>query len=168
MPQRARTTERQSDQHPTRPAGFSRPTARVQRPQMSENMIAVTDGREVASSGSPDDLPSIELLKSVLRSLERFGYDVIVVVDDDLRLEIERSQSGSKTLERATISLAPAGVDRDSLVLSIADDTGATVVSNHRFEEYLARFPWLTERRIPYRVHRGQAYLDPEELMGVF
>lgn len=135
---------------------------------MSENMIAVTDGREVASSGSPDDLPSIELLKSVLRSLERFGYDVIVVVDDDLRLEIERSQGGSKTLERATISLAPAGVDRDSVVLSIADDTGATVVSNHRFEEFLARFPWLTERRIPYRVHRGQAYLDPEELMGVF
>lgn len=168
MSRQARTVKPQSDQHPTRPVGFSRPSARVQRPQMSENMIAVTDGREVASSGSPDDLPSIELLKSVLRSLERFGYDVIVVVDDDLRLEIERSQTRSKCLERATVSLAPAGVDRGSVVLSIAEETGATVVSNHRFEEYLSRFPWLTERRIPYRVHRGQAYLDPVELMGVF
>ncbi len=166
MPQRAR--QGQSDQDPTRPAGFSRPSARVQKPQMSENMIAVIHGREVASSGSPDDLPSIELLKSVLRSLERFGYDVIVVVDEDLRLEIERSEGRCKSLERATISLAPAGVDRDSFVLSIADETGATVVSNHHFEEYLPRFPWLTERRIPYRVHRGKAYLDPEELMGVF
>lgn len=135
---------------------------------MSENMIAVTDGRDVASSGSRDDLPSIELLKSVLWALERLGYDVIVVVDHDLRLEIERYQSRGKCLDRAIISLAPAGVDRDSVVLSIADETGATVVSNHRFEEYLSRFPWLTERRIPYRVHRGQAYLDPEELMGVF
>lgn len=135
---------------------------------MSRNMIAVTDGRDVASSGSPNDLPSIELLASVLRSLERFGYDVIVVVDDDLRLQIERSQSRSKSLERAIISLAPAGVDRDSLLLTIAEETEATVVSNDRFEEYLPRFPWLTERRIPYRIHRGQAYLDPEELMGVF
>lgn len=135
---------------------------------MSEIKIAVTDGRDVASSGSSDDLPSVELLKSVLRSLERFGYEVIVVVDDDLRLEIERSQGRCKSLERATISLAPAGVDRDSVVLSIAEETGATVVSNHDFEEYLSRFPWLTERRIPYRVHRGEAYLDPEELMGVF
>lgn len=135
---------------------------------MPRNMIAVTDGRDVASSGRPDDLPSIELLTSVLRSLERFGYDVIVVVDDDLRLEIERSQGRSKSLERAIISRAPAGVDRDSLVLTIAEETGATVVSNDRFEEYLPRFPWITERRIPYRIHRGQAYLDPEELMGVF
>ncbi len=166
MPQRSR--QRQSDQDPTRPSGFSRPWARVQKSQMSENMIAVTDGREVAASGRSDDHPSIELLKSVLRSLERFGYEVIVVVDEELRLEIERSEGRCKPLERATISLAPAGMDRDSFVLSIADQTGATVVSNHHFEEYLPSFPWLTERRIPYRVHGGKAYLDPEELMGVF
>ncbi|MFP3882924.1 MAG: hypothetical protein ACLFWH_11495 [Actinomycetota bacterium] len=93
----------------------------------------------------------------MLRSLERFGYDVVVVVDEDVRLEIERYESRDQCLERATITAPPAGMDRES-VLTIADEKGATVVANDRFEEHLAEFPWLVERRIPFRVHRGQAY----------
>lgn len=136
---------------------------------MSEHRIAVAGGREVASSGAPDDdRPSVELLASVVRSLERFGYDVILILDEELRLEIERSESCSWCLERATISLAPEGVALDSLLLTMADETGASVVSNESFEEYRPTFAWIEERRIPYRVFSGRAYLDPEDLMGVF
>lgn len=136
---------------------------------MSEHRIAVAGGREVASSGAPDDdRPSVELLASVVRSLERFGYDVILILDEELRLEIERSESCSWCLERVMISLAPEGVDPDSLLLTMADETGASVVSNESFDEYRPRFAWIEERRIPYRVFSGRAYLDPEDLMGVF
>jgi hypothetical protein len=89
-------------------------------------------------------------------------------LDEELRLEIERSESSSWCLQRATISLAPEGVDLDSLLLTIADETSASVVSNESFEDYRPRFSWIEERRIPYRVYRGRAYLDPEDLMGVF
>lgn len=135
---------------------------------MANEMIAVVDGRAVASSGDPDDLPSVRLLTSVLRSLEQFGYEVLLVLDEALRLEIERSESCRECLERITLILVPAGASRDDVALALADETGAALVSNDHFEEYLARFPWLAERRIPYRVHRGKVYLDPEELMGVF
>lgn len=135
---------------------------------MPDNRIAVADGRVVAASGGPDDRPSVELVASVLRSLERFGYDVILVLDEELRDEIERSRSCKKCLERTTLSLVPAGADREEIVLTIADQTGASLVSNDRFEDHVAEFPWLASRRIPFRVHRGKAYLDPEELMGVF
>jgi hypothetical protein len=84
---------------------------------MSRNRIAVTDARALACSGSPDDLPSVELLASVLRSLERFGYDVILVVDQELRRDIERSDSCTDCLERVTICIAPDGVDRQEIVV---------------------------------------------------
>lgn len=136
---------------------------------MSEARIAVADGRQVASSGDSDDKrPSVELLASVVRSLERFGYDVIVILDDELKLQLEKSDSCSWCLEKVTLSLAPDGVDPDSLLLTLADETGASVVSNESFDEYRSKFPWIEKRRIPYRVFSGVAYLDPEELMGVF
>lgn len=135
---------------------------------MSEIRLAVADGRQVASSGDSEDRPSVELLASVMRSLERFGYDVIVILDDDLKLQLEKSDSCSGCLQRVTISLAPEGVDAGSLLLTLAEETGASVISNESFEELRSKFPWIDERRIPYRVFSGVAYLDPEYLMGVF
>ncbi|HEU4894396.1 MAG TPA: hypothetical protein VFT85_01060 [Acidimicrobiia bacterium] len=48
------------------------------------------------------------------------------------------------------------------------DGAGATVISNDSFEEYQDTYPWITQRRMPYRVFQGEIYLDPEDLMGVF
>lgn len=130
--------------------------------------MAVVHGPEVASSGTRNGGLSIQLLVSMVRSLERYKYDVTIVVDEELRDAMARTEISSRCLERAVTREAPSGSEIGPFVLAVADEIGATVVSNERFEDYQSQYPWITDRRIPYRVYRGKVYLDPISLMGVF
>jgi hypothetical protein len=131
--------------------------------KMSEGRVAIADFRSDVLHGGDD--ATIELLPAMLRSLQSDGYEVVVVVDGDLPL-IERSELG-ELLQDATIEQVPAEAD-PRVILDLADQSNARVVSNDTFEAYRAQYPRILERRIPYRVFEGEIYLDPEELMGVF
>jgi hypothetical protein len=127
--------------------------------------VAIADSRSGVSP-SEDDI-RLELLPAILKSLEGDGYEVVVVVSDDLLVRIEKSEL-AEVLSNVTIEQVPNQANSAELLLDIADQAGATVVSNDSFEEYRSRYPWIVQRRIPYRIFQGEVYLDPEELMGVF
>jgi hypothetical protein len=133
--------------------------------RMSDKKVAIADSRSGVSP-SEDDM-RLELLPAILKSLEGDGYEVVVVVDDDLLVRIEKSDL-AEMLRNVTIEHVPNHANSAELLLDIADQAGATVVSNDSFEEYQSRYPWIVQRRIPYRIFQGEVYLDPEELMGVF
>jgi hypothetical protein len=130
---------------------------------MPEGRIAVADCRSVVLQGAGD--MGIDLLPAMERSLKHDGYDVVLVVDDDLLVRIDLSEFGY--LPEATLKQVPARAAAPA-ILDLADRANARVVSNDTFEAYRSKYPWVVERRIPYRIFDGEIYLDPEELMGVF
>jgi hypothetical protein len=132
---------------------------------MSDRKVAIADGRSGVSP-SEDDM-RLELLPAILKSLEGDGYEVVVVVDDDLLVRIENSEL-AEMLRNVTFEHVPNQSNSAELLLDLAYGADATVVSNDSFEEYQSRYPWILQRRLPYRVFQGEVYLDPEELMGVF
>jgi len=132
---------------------------------MSDKKVAIADSRSGVSPRE-DDM-RLELLPAIVKSLERDGYEVVVVIDDDLLVRIEESEHAD-VLRNVTIEHVPSQANSAELLLDLAYEADATVVSNDSFEEYQSRYPWILQRRIPYRVFQGEVYLDPEELMGVF
>jgi len=84
--------------------------------------------------------------------------------------EVEHGQRDAGELDRQItaqdVVQARAETDNDLWVIGIADHHGAPVVSNDRFDEYRARFPWLRERRVAVVLADHAALLQGDALDG--
>ena len=109
------------------------------------------DGSNLAWARSTDDgLPRLDNLALVRAALAERGYQALVVVDAALRHQLQRRDASEleRQIAAQDVIQAPAETDGDLWIISLADHHGAPVVSNDRFDEYRARFPWLSDRRV--------------------
>jgi Zc3h12a-like Ribonuclease NYN domain len=107
----------------------------------------VVDGSNIATEGR--STPSLEQLdQAVMQYLEEHpGVNVTVIVDATFGHRIDRSERRAfeEAVAHGELISPPAGaIGRgDAFVLRIAERTGAQVLSNDSFREFLEEHPWL-------------------------
>ncbi|MEV6050841.1 Hsp70 family protein [Streptomyces sp. NPDC052107] len=137
------------------------PRSRVGEPgQDDEVHTLVVDGSNLAWIGhSPsrpgvyeeEDRPSFAQLLSARDALaKKFPHaDIHVVVDATFRHKVaqEERPAVDAALSKGEVIQPPAGTEGkgDALVVAIADESGAVVVTNDNYAELQSRHPWLRE-----------------------
>lgn len=122
-----------------------------------EGKKIIVDGSNVAYlERSSNGDPKIGNIVAVRKALTSKGYDPIIVVDANLRYEIDDQHQLEALLDRQEIRQAPADTDADYFVLELADRYDSQVVSNDQYERYAEHYPWVEERRVPLMIIEGQ------------
>lgn len=139
------------------------------RPLTGAARLAVVDGSNLAWARTTDEgRPRLDNLTLVRTSLAERGYQALVVVDAALRHQLGQHDASEldRQIAAQDVVQAPAETDGDLWVIGIADHHGAPVLSNDRFDEYRARFPWLRERRVAVVLVDHGALLQGDALDG--
>jgi hypothetical protein len=129
-----------------------------QHPAVDERMVLI-DGSNVAhsSEGEKARLGNILLIEEKLREE---GMEPVIVADAALRHQIDRRGEYEKLVDDGRIKQAPAGTDADYFILSFARELGASVVSNDRYRDRIARYPEVEERIIRYMIVADEVVLE--------
>jgi polyhydroxyalkanoate synthesis regulator phasin len=131
--------------------------------------LAVVDGSNIAwARTSEEGHPRLDNLSLVRAALAERGYQSLVVVDAALRHQLGHQDAGEldRQIAAQEVVQVPAATDADLWVCTIADHHRAPVVSNDRFDEYSADFPWLSERRVAVVLAEHAALLQGHALDG--
>jgi hypothetical protein len=131
--------------------------------------LAVVDGSNIAwARTSAEGHPRLDNLSLVRAALAERGYQALVVVDAALRHQLGHQDAGEldRQIAAQEVIQVPAATDADQWVVSIADHHRAPVISNDRFDEYGAEFPWLGERRVAVVLAEHTALLQGDALDG--
>lgn len=120
--------------------------------------IAIVDASNVANS-APSARARLGYLTLVVARLEAEGFEPVVVADAGLARRIDDPARYRELVERGAIREAPAGTEADELILKLARELDAVVVSNDRFREWRARYAAEAARRVGFRVRDGVAEL---------
>ena len=125
--------------------------------------VIVIDGANVAyEERSAGGKPKLSNLLKVKRELEERGCEALIIVDASLKYDID-DQTQLETLIRSQqVRQVPAGTDADYFIIQFADQLDARVVTNDRYKDYAQQYPWLTQRRMPYMIVKGEVVLYDE------
>ena len=128
------------------------------RPAVDERLVLI-DGSNVAhsSEGEKARLANILLIEEKIRE---DGMEPIIVADAALRHQIDRRGDYEKLVDDGKIKQAPAGTDADYFILSFARELGASIVSNDRYRDRIARYPEVEERIIRYMIVADEVVLE--------
>jgi hypothetical protein len=126
---------------------------------VASNVILV-DGANVAwAEQTKDDKPKVSNIVAMRQTLEKEGYDPIIIIDASLRHDIDDPNQLEALIDNQHVRQSPAGAEADFFVLETAQQQNARVVSNDTFEKYRDNYDWIWERRIPFMIVEGQVQL---------
>ena len=130
----------------------------AEHPPVDERLVLI-DGSNVAhsSEGEKARLANIILIEEKIRE---DGMEPIIVADAALRHQIDRRGDYEKLVDAGRIKQAPAGTDADYFILSFARELGASIVSNDRYRDRIARYPEVEERIIRYMIVADEVVLE--------
>jgi hypothetical protein len=120
--------------------------------------VAVVDASNVANS-APSAQARLEYLLLVTTALEAAGLVPVLVADAGLARRIDDREAYLQLVGQGAIRVAPADSEADALILQLARELDAVVVSNDRFREWQDRYPAEAARRVGFRVRNGVAEL---------
>ena len=121
--------------------------------------VVIIDGSNVAMS-SEGERGVLENILIVRGRLEEDGFEPLILVDAALRHRIDDSAEYERLVDEGVIRQAPAGTDADYFILSFADELGASVVSNDRFKDRIAKYPAVSKRLIKYMIVQGEVVFE--------
>jgi hypothetical protein len=121
--------------------------------------VVLVDGSNVAHSSEAEQ-PSLADIVAVCNKLRSEGLEPVVVVDAALRHQIDDKKGYEHLVDEGLILQAPAGTDADYFILSFARELGASVVSNDRYRDRIARYPEVEERIIRYMIVADEVVLE--------
>ncbi|HDJ84066.1 MAG TPA: hypothetical protein ENG44_03590 [Desulfurococcaceae archaeon] len=126
--------------------------------------VVVVDGSNVAFHRVGKGKGKIRNILIVLRSLEKKGFDVKIVVDASLRYRIDNPNILEKLVREGKIIQAPPGTPADYFILKLAEDLNAAVISNDMYRDWWREFPWArgTGKIIRYVIEGKRAYFYPD------
>ena len=159
MPQRPESSEpRRGENAAPRPAAASAANAASAHPQPDDRIVLI-DGSNVAhsSEGEKARLANILLVADKMREE---GMEPIIVADAALRHQIDDRGAYEQLVDDGKIKQAPAGTDADYFILSFARELGASVLSNDRYRDRIAKYPEVEERVIRYMIVADEVVLE--------
>lgn len=120
----------------------------------------VVDGANVAyEEKTPSGKPKVGNIVAMRRALEAERLEPIVVIDASLKYEIDDPEQLEAMIESQAVRQVPARTDADFFILEIAEECGARIVTNDQYKDYQEQRPWISERRLPYMIVRGEVHL---------
>lgn len=126
-----------------------------ERPKEKTRVILV-DGSNVMFWH--DNVPDLATLKAAIKHIGAQGYDPGLVFDANVGYKLEGRFRGHLPLARklglnpAQVVVVGKGDPADRVILTVARDLNARILSNDRFRDWQDRFPEVAE---PGRVIRG-------------
>lgn len=132
---------------------------------MVNNKYVIVDGANVAHeevSASGD--PRVSNIVSMRQALIDRGYSPLIIVDATLRHEIDDPEQLESLIDSGIIRQAPAGTDADYFILRTAERQKALVVSNDSFKSYRDEYSWISDRKVPFMIIKGQIELHVPDL----
>jgi len=121
-----------------------------QHPALDERLVLI-DGSNVAHS-SEGEKARLGNILAIEKKLRGEGQEPVIDADAALRHQIDRRGDYEKLVDAGRIKQAPAGTDADYFILSFARELGASIVSNDRFRDRIARYPEVEDRIIRYMI----------------
>lgn len=120
----------------------------------SAGRVILVDGANVAHEMHRNDQPQLRNLWLVEGALAAAGYKPLLIIDANLRWKLNRDDAKALERRRDEIVQAPAGVPADRALLEYAHRKDLAIVTNDRFREFEADYPWIRDagRRIPYNI----------------
>ena len=104
--------------------------------------------------------PRLTNVRLVRDRLTEDGLTPILVADAALRHQIDDADGYEALVKAGEIQQAPAGTDADYFILTFARELGASVLSNDRFKDRIAKFPDVKDRIIRYMIVAGEVVLE--------
>ena len=128
-----------------------------------DKKVVVIDGANVAyEERSAGGKPKLSNLLKVRRELEERGCEAVIIVDASLKYDIDDQEQLENLIRSQQVRQVPAGTDADYFIIQFADQLDALVVTNDRYKDYAGQYPWITERRLPYMIVKGEVVLYEE------
>ena len=134
-------------------------TRRTPTGQRPESERVIVDASNVAHSTEKGSalLANVRLVRD---RLTEQGLTPILVADAALRHQIDDVDGYEALVKAGEIQQAPAGTDADYFILSFARELTASVLSNDRFKDRIAKFPEVRRRIIRYMIVAGEIVLE--------
>ncbi|HEX2781799.1 MAG TPA: hypothetical protein VHM30_19995 [Gemmatimonadaceae bacterium] len=157
QPQRSEPTRGEDSSSP-RSAAASAANAASAHPEPDERIVLI-DGSNVAHS-SEGEKPRLANILIVADKMREEGMEPIIVADAALRHQIDDRGAYEKLVDDGKIKQAPSGTDADYFILSFARELGASVLSNDRYRDRIAKYPEVEERIIRYMIVADEVVLE--------
>ena len=123
--------------------------------------MAIVDASNVANA-APSARARLSYLHLIVARLRAAGLGVVMVADASLERRIDDRAGYQDLVATGAIVVAPPATDADRIILGLAREHDALVVSNDRFRQWQEEYPAEIARRHGFRVRGGVA-----EIRGV-
>ena len=126
--------------------------------------VVVIDGANVAyEERSAGGKPKLSNLLRVRGELEERGLEAVIIVDASLKYDIDDQSQLETLIQSQQVRQVPAGTDADYFIIQFAHELDALIVTNDRYRDYAEQYPWVSERRLPYMIVKGEVVLYEEQ-----
>ncbi len=126
--------------------------------------MVVIDGANVAyEERSAGGKPKFSNLLKVRRELEEKGFEPVILVDASLKYDIDDQEQLENLIRSQQVRQVPAGTDADFFIIQFSQELDALIVTNDRYKDYADQYPWVSERRLPYMIVKGEVVLYEEQ-----
>ncbi len=128
-----------------------------------DSKTVVVDGSNVAwEEINSEGKPKVNNIKRIVELLSSAGFEeIIVLADASLRHQIDNPKELKRLVKLGLVKYLPAKVKGDQLLLRLAEEKDAYILTNDLFKEYRDIYNWIDKRRIPFTIINGEAYLHP-------
>ncbi len=110
----------------------------------------IVDGANVAYlQKTHNGRPLAVNIAIVKQTLEKKGFEPIIIVDSNLYYEVADQDQIEALLNEGAILQVPTDTDAENYIIEASQEYGAPIISNDSFEAYIDQHPWIEERRVP-------------------
>lgn len=138
-------------------------------PILPKDRDVLVDGSNIiwwfSGSNAEASVPALrsKALCLIMALLEKAGYSAHVFFDATIPYVLDEKGDAVgkaflaflKTQKPELLTVVPGGSSADDYILMLADRKGSHIISNDRFSQYVARYPWVKNKETEgKRVHR--------------